>query len=57
MKEFNTNYRGIKPASIVTVLEGNGTEDSPFTEVLYVIIMQDVRGLIRPVTIGKVTEL
>ena len=52
-----TNYRGIKPASIVTVLEGKGTEDSPFTEVMYVVAMEDVQGFIRPITIGKITAI
>ena len=51
------NYRGIRPASIVIVLEGEGTIDSPYNEVEYVIVMEEIHGIIRPVTIGTVTPL
>ena len=47
------NYRGVKIAYIVTVLEGNGTEEYPFEEVRYVFDTDEL-GI---KTIGKITPL
>lgn len=55
-KEVN-NYRGTQPAILVNVLEGEGTPESPNQIVQYVLSIQDVAGIGRPVTIGKVVEL
>ena len=51
------NYKGIRPASIVMVLEGKGTPENPYREVEYVIVMEEVCGITRPVTLGTVTPL
>lgn len=48
------NYRGVRQATIVIVLEGNGTENSPYEEVRYVIAIGD-DGVAR--TIGKIIDL
>ena len=50
-------YKGIRPASIVTVSEGNGTEENPYQYVQYVVTMESVCGLSRPITLGKLQEL
>ena len=54
---MTNNYRGIRPASLITVLEGDGTEEAPFTKVSYVIVMEQKCGTVRPVTIGMVAPL
>lgn len=51
------NYRGIRPANLVTVLEGNGTPERPYQNVTYVLAYQDVEGLERLVTLGKLVPL
>lgn len=51
------NYKGIKPANIVTVLEGNGTKDEPFKNVKYILEYIDTIAGIRLVTTGKLVEL
>ena len=51
------NYRGIKPAEIITVLEGEGTRESPYTVVQYVVSYQQVSGFDRMYTVGKIVEL
>lgn len=48
------NYRGIKPAHIVTVLEGKGTEESPYMNQRYVLEWANDGGL---KTAGKLVEL
>jgi len=50
------NYRGIAPAHLICVLEGNG-EDIPFQEVKYVVEYETIAGLTRLRTLGKVVEL
>lgn len=50
----NLNYRGVKPATLVKVLEGKGTKDSPYQEVDYVIVYENIEGIVRQVTVGKV---
>lgn len=50
-------YRGVKPATLVTVLEGKGTEEDPYQEVNYVITTEQICGLTRQVTLGKVVAL
>ena len=57
MKNKIQNYRGIKPANTLCVLEGNGTEESPYQNVIYVIVYEMVGGMERLVTIGKVVPL
>lgn len=49
-------YRGVRPASLIRVLEGNGV-DIPYEEVDYVIVFQGVAGLERQTTLGKVVPL
>lgn len=55
MKE-TIKYRGVKPATIVTVLEGNG-KDVPLELVQYVIVFENVGGMERQITLGKVVPL
>ena len=47
-------YKGVRPAEIITVLEGDGTPEDPFTEVQYVIGYVEVNGLFRTKTLGKI---
>lgn len=56
MKENIQNYRGVFPAEVVIVLEGNG-KDIPFQEVQYVMRYKIVCGVGRLETIGKVQSL
>lgn len=51
------NYRGVRPATVVVVKEGNGTEESPYKEVEYVIGFAEVCGIQRQITLGKITKL
>ncbi len=51
------NYRGIRPASVITVLEGEGTNNSPYEEVHYVVVIEEVCGIPRPITLGKVPKI
>ena len=51
------NYRGIKPASVVVVLEGEGTQASPYKEEQYVVEFQNIAGLPRQITVGKIVPL
>lgn len=51
------NYRGIRPAEIVVVLEGNGTTEYPYEEVKYVVEFEHVAGIRRMRTLGKVVNL
>lgn len=51
------NYRGVKPATLVKVLEGDGTIKDPYTEVNYVIVYEYVENEIRQITLGKVVEI
>lgn len=50
-----TRYRGVRPATLVRVCEGDGTEERPYEEVDYVIVHENVAGLTRQKTLGKVT--
>ena len=50
------NYRGIKPAEIITVLEGDG-EKIPFDTTQYVIGYENVAGITRMITLGKLVPL
>lgn len=50
------NYRGIKPAAIVTVIEGDGVA-VPFAKVQYVLSFEDRFGISTPVTLGKIVPL
>lgn len=51
------NYRGVRPAEIITVIEGNGTKEAPFQTVRYVITFTSVGGVNRMETIGKIVDL
>lgn len=51
------NYRGVKPAHIVVVLEGNGTKEHPWKEEQYVIAYENYGGISRLTTIGKIIPL
>ena len=51
------NYRGIRPANIVTVLEGKGTEESPYRNVEYVVAYENISGFSRMVTVGKIIPI
>ena len=51
------HYRGVRPATLVRVLEGTGESSSPYGEVDYVIAFERVQGIERMVTIGKVVPL
>ena len=51
------NYRGIKPAEIIVILEGDGTPENPSYEAQYVVVFETVGGLSRMKTIGKVIPL
>ncbi len=57
MKELTQHYRGTQPAIIVNVLEGYGTEEHPSQIVKYVLQVEEVGGISRPVTIGKIIPL
>lgn len=57
MKNVTQHYRGTQPAVIVNVLEGNGTEEYPSQIVRYVLQVEEVGGISRPVTIGKIVPL
>lgn len=50
-------YRGVRPAEIITVLEGDGTPEEPFTEVEYVIGYVEINGLFRTKTLGKIVPI
>lgn len=56
-KKQTSNYRGIRPAMLVNVLEGNGTVDAPYHKVEYVIVYQEINGIVRQITLGKVAYL
>lgn len=51
------NYKGVKPAEVVTVLEGDGSIEFPYTEVQYVLGYQDFNGFTRMVTLGKIVPV
>ena len=51
------NYRGIRDAFLVTVLEGNGTPENPYQEVDYVISQKLHGSEWRFETIGKIVSL
>lgn len=51
------NYRGIAPAYVVVVLEGDGSTERPYENVRYVLGHARVGGLDRLVTLGKITKL
>ena len=50
-------YRGVRPAEIITVLEGDGTPEEPFTEVEYVIAYVEMHGFVRSKTLGKIVPI
>ena len=52
-----TNYKGVRPATLVKVLEGDGSVEHPFEQVDYVIVNELEGGRTRPVTIGKVISV
>lgn len=56
-KEKIMKYRGVIPATIVHILEGDGTPDFPYEEVKYVIVFENVGGVQRQATIGKIVAL
>lgn len=51
------NYRGVRPATIIRILEGNGTEKNPYKNDDYVIQFEMINGIQRQITIGKITPL
>lgn len=51
------NYRGIKPAELVYVLEGDGSEGNPFKNEAYVVVWTNIDSVTRMKTLGKVAEL
>ncbi len=53
----NASYKGVRPALIVSVLEGSGTPEDPFHSVDYVIVNKDFAGFTRPYTLGRVEPL
>lgn len=53
-KENITRYRGVYPATIVSVLEGDG-DRYPYDEVDYVVVHNPVMGNSK--TLGKVVPL
>lgn len=55
-KEQIIKYRGVKPANIVSVLEGDG-KDFPFEIVTYVLGYELVDGIMRQITLGKILPL
>ena len=56
MEKKTQNYRGVYPAEVVCVLEGNG-DDIPFEQVQYVLRFKQVGGISRAETVGKVVPL
>ncbi len=50
-------YRGIRPAEIVEVLEGDGTKENPYYIVSYVLEYQSINGFKRLTTAGKLAKL
>lgn len=51
------NYRGIRDALLVQVLEGNGSVERPYETVDYVVSQELVDGEWRFETIGRVVPL
>lgn len=49
-------YRGVRPAELVSVIEGDGAE-YPYQEVTYVLSCTEINGLVRSITIGKIVPL
>lgn len=50
------NYRGVRPATLVSVIEGDG-KDVPFHTVDYVVVFDVGDGIQRQITLGKVVPL
>lgn len=51
------NYRGVRPAMLICVLEGDGTAENPYKEVQYAATISWEDGIDRPVTLGKLVPL
>ena len=56
-KRLIHNYRGVRPATLVSIKEGDGTHENPAHIVDYVTVFEEVAGLIRQLTLGKVVPL
>ena len=52
-----TNYKGVRPAEIVAVLEGDGTQENPYRQTDYVLEHVVVDGFTRMITAGKIVPL
>ncbi len=44
------NFRGVSMAVLIKVLEGDGTTEHPFEEVIYVYQDNKIVGIIKPVS-------
>lgn len=51
------NYKGVKPATIVTVAEGDGSIGNPYRTTDYVLMFENVQGIQRQITYGKIVPL
>ena len=51
------SYRGVRPAHIIEVCEGNGTQESPYEIVEYVVAYESFGGISRLTTLGKIQQL
>lgn len=56
MEKLN-NYRGVYPANIVTILEGDGTPGHSYENVRYVLGYKNTEAGIRLTTLGKMIDL
>lgn len=56
-KRLIHNYRGVRPATLVSIKEGDGTPENPAHIVDYVTVFEEVAGLMRERTLGKVVPL
>lgn len=56
-KKLIQHYRGVQPATIVNVMEGDGTEENPARVAQYVIMFENVAGVQRQKTLGTIMPL